>query len=103
MEAFYTGMSGIVAVFGGLTFFYVILRKDIQKVATDLEGDILRVEDRVIRMEDRVIRMDDRLRDVAGDMKAVKHQLRINEGPPADPDPTGTRPNRDEPGQRGAA
>ena len=96
MEAFYTGMSGIVAVFGSLIFFFIVLRKDIQKVANDLEGDILRVEDRVIRM-------DDRLRDVEGDMKVVKYQLQINEGPPADPEPTGTRPARDEPGQRGAA
>ena len=103
MEAFYAGMSGIVAVFGSLIFFFIVLRKDIQKVATDLEGDILRVEDRVIRLEDRVIRMDDRLRDVEGDMKVVKYQLQINEGPPADPEPTGTRPARDEAGQRGAA
>ncbi len=68
MEAFYAGMSGIVAVFGGMTFFYVMLRRDIQKMATDLEGGILRVEDRVIRLDDRV-------REVEGDMKAVKYQL----------------------------
>ena len=91
MEAFYASVSGVIAVFGGLTFFYVMLRRDIRKMATGLEGDILRLKDRVIRVEDRVIDIDDRLRDVAGDMKAVKHQLRINEGPPADPAPTQTR------------
>ena len=83
METFYASVSGIVAAFGGLTFFYVMLRRDIQKMATGLEGDILRVEDRVIDI-------DDRLREVAGDMQAVKYQLRINEGPPADPAPTQT-------------
>ena len=97
MEAFYASVSGVITAFGSLIFFFILLRKD-----------ILRVEDRVIRMEDRVIRMDDRLRDVEGDMKVVKHQVRIMEGdmkvvkhqvritkgPPADPEPTQT-PARD--------
>ena len=93
MEAFYASMSGVVAAFGGLTLFIFILRKDIQKVATDLKGGIL-------RLEDRVIGMDDRLRDVEGDMKVVKYHLQITEAPPADPEPTHTRPARDETGQR---
>ena len=46
--------------------------------------------------------VDDRVREVEGDMKVVKHQLRINEMPPADPEPTQTRPARNEPGRRGA-
>ena len=93
MEAFYASVSGVVTAFGGLTLFILILRKDIQKVATDLKGDIL-------RLEDRVIGMDDRLREVEGDMKVVKYHLQITEAPPADPDPTQTRPARDETGQR---
>lgn len=77
MEAFYASLSGIVAIFGGLTFFYVLLRKDLQKaeddrqriktelatilkeglqkaeddrqrIKTELEGDILRLEDVVV-------------------------------------------------------
>ena len=100
MEAFYASVSGVVTAFGGLTLFILILRKDIQKVATDLKGDILRLEDRVIRLEDRVIGMDDRLREVEGDMKVVKYHLQITEAPPADPEPTQTRPARDETGQR---
>ena len=98
MEAFYASVSGVVAVFGGSMFFYILLRKD-----------ILRVEDRVIRLDDRlrevVVDMKavkHQLRITEGDMKAVKHQLRITEGPPADPEPTQTRPARNEPGQRGA-
>ena len=93
MEAFYASVSGVVTAFGGLTLFILILRKDIQKVATDLKGDIL-------RLEDRVIGMDDRLREVEGDMKVVKYHLQITEAPPADPEPTQTRPARDETGQR---
>ena len=84
MEAFYASMSGVVATFGGSMFFYILLRKDI------------------LRVEDRVIRLDERLREVVVDMKAVNHQLRITEGPPADPEPTQTRPARNEPSQRGA-
>ena len=91
MEAFYASVSGVITAFGSLIFFFILLRKD-----------ILRVEDRVIRMEDRVIRMDDRLRDVEGDMKVVKYQLRINEVPPADPEPTQTRAARGESSPRGA-
>ena len=70
-------MSGVLAIFGGLTLFYVLLRKDLQKaeddrqriktelatilkeglqkaeddrqrIKTELEGDILRLEDRVV-------------------------------------------------------
>ena len=95
MEAFYASVSGVVTAFGGLTLFILILRKDIQKVATDLKGDIL-------RLEDRVIGMDDRLREVEGDMKVVKYHLQITEAPPADPEPTQTRPARNETGQRGS-
>ena len=90
MEAFYASVSGVITAFGSLIFFFILLRKDI------------------LRVEDRVIRMDDRLRDVEGDMKVVKHQVRIMEGdmkvvkhqvritkgPPADPQPTQT-PARD--------
>ena len=84
MEAFYASVSGVVATFGGSMFFYILLRKDI------------------LRLEDRVIRLDERLREVVGDMKAVNHQLRITEGPPADPEPTqpappGTNPASAEP------
>ena len=85
MEAFYASVSGVITAFGGLTLFIVILRKDIQKVATDLKGDIL-------RLEDRVVGMDDRLREVEGDMKVVKYHLQITEAPPADPKPNQPRP-----------
>ena len=131
MEAFYASMSGVMAIFGGLMFFFLILRKDLQKaeddrlriktelegeikeglqkaegdrlrIKTELEGDLLRLEGRVIRVEDRVIVVDDRVREVEGDMKVVKHQLQITEGPPVDPEPTQTRSARNEPGPRGA-
>ena len=119
MEAFYASVSGVIAAFGGSMFFYILLRKDIQQVATDLQrglqkaeddrhriktelkGDFLRLEGRVIRVEGRVIGIDDRVREVEGDMTAVKHQLRITEGPPADPEPTQSRPARNEPSQHG--
>lgn len=122
MEAFYTSMSGVLATFGGLAFFYVVLRKDLQqakddrlrikteletnlkeglqkaekdrrRIKTELEGDIL-------RLEDRVIRLDDRVREVEGDMKVVTYRLRITEGPPADPEPPRPRPARDESDRR---
>ncbi len=118
MEAFYASVSGVITAFGSLIFFFILLRKDILRVedrvirvedrvirvedrVIRVEDRVIRVEDRVIRVEDRVIRMDDRLRDVEGDMKVVKYQLQINEGPPADSEPTRT-PARNEPGQRGA-
>ena len=34
MEAFYASMSSVVATFGGLTFVYVFLRKDIRGLGT---------------------------------------------------------------------
>ena len=108
MEAFYASVSGVIAAFGSLMFFFAILRKDLQKaeddrlrIKTELEGDLLRLEDRVIRVEDRVIGIDDRVREVEGDMKVVKHHLRITEGPPADPKAPRTRPDRGESGPRG--
>ena len=111
MEAFYASMSGVLATFGGLAFFYVALRKDLLhglqkaekdrlRIKTELEGDILRLEGQVIRLEDRVIRLDDRVREVEGDMKVVTYHLRITEGPPADPEPPRPRPARDESDRR---
>ena len=134
MEAFYASVSGVIAAFGGSMFFYILLRKDIQQVATDLqrglqkaeddrhriktelkgeikeglrkaEGDRLRIktelEGDILRLEGRVMVVDDRVREVEGDMKVVKHQLRINEMPPADPEPTQSRSARNEPSQHG--
>ena len=98
MEAFYASVLGVVATFGSSMFFYILLRKD-----------ILRVEDRVIQMDDRLQDVEGdmkvvkhQLRITEGDMKVVKHQLRITEGPPVDPEPTQTRSARNEPGPRGA-
>ena len=119
MEAFYASMSGVVATFGGLAFFYVVLRKDLlhglhkaegdrQRIKTELEThlkeglqkaekDRLRIK---TELEGDILRLDDRVREVEGDMKVVNYHLRITEGPPADPEPTRPRPARDESDRR---
>ena len=46
MESFYVSISGAVFLISVSTYGFIVLRKDIQNVTADLEGDILRVEDR---------------------------------------------------------
>ena len=126
MEAFYASISGVLTTLGGLTAFYFLLRKDIKeglqraendrrrietgfqealkeglqraekdrlRIKADLEGDIDRVEGRLIKADERGWTME-------GDLRVVKHHLRITEAPPANPSPTRPRPTREETGQR---
>ena len=88
-------MSGAVAIFGGLTLFYVVLRKDLQKAEDDrqriktelqtilkeglqkAENDRQRIK---TELEDDILRLEDR---VVGPGRPASH-----EAPPADPEPT---------------
>ena len=44
MEAFYASMSGVLATFGGLAFFYVVLRKDLLQGLQKAEDDRQRIK-----------------------------------------------------------
>ena len=103
MEAFYASMSGVLATFGGLAFFYVVLRKDLlqglqkaeddrRRIKTELETNLkeglqkaekdrLRIkaelEGDTLRLEGRVIRLEDRVIRLDDRVREVEGDMKV--------------------------